>query len=121
MEPTIQLVVLLSGTSNRNVNALFNKLKQTKLHWLQNPNNQTAEDLTNISRDTCRTFKKKKRDYMKAKVKRLEENSRKKTIRKMCKGIIELKKKGYQPCAYFIKKNDVTIVAGTTSILSSCE
>ena len=33
---------------------LANKRKQTKLLWLQSPNNQTAEDFSNVRRDTCR-------------------------------------------------------------------
>ena len=41
--------------------------KQTKLFWLQNPNNQTAEDFSNVMRDTCRMFRKKNLVYMKAK------------------------------------------------------
>ena len=37
-------------------------------------------------------FKKKKRDYMKAKVYKLEENGKNKNIREIYKGIIEFKK-----------------------------
>ena len=60
---------------------LANKRKQAKCFWLQNPNNQTAEYFSNARRDTCRTFKKKKRDCMKAKVNKHEENSKNKSIR----------------------------------------
>ena len=59
---------------------LANKRKQAKLLWLQNPNDQIAEDLTDIRCDTCRTFKKRKHDYMKAKVNKLEEISKNKSI-----------------------------------------
>ena len=38
---------------------LANTRKQAKLLWLQNPNGQTAEDFSNVRRDTCRTFRKK--------------------------------------------------------------
>jgi len=56
---------------------LSNKRKQVKLLWLLNSNDQTAENCTNIRRDTCRNFRrKKKRNYMNAKVNKLEENSR---------------------------------------------
>ena len=99
---------------------LVNKRKQTKLVWLQNPNNQAAEDLTNIMRDNCRTTKKTKRDYMKAKVNKLEENGKNKTFREMCKEINEFEKV-YQPPAYVIKKDDGKIVADTTSILNKRE
>ena len=45
---------------------LANTRKQTKLLWLQSPNNQTAEDFSNVRHDTCRMFRKKKCDYMMA-------------------------------------------------------
>jgi len=77
---------------------LANKRKQKKLLWLQNPNNQTAEDFSNVRRNTCRMFRKKKRDYMKAIVNKLDENSKNKNIRETYKGINEFKK-GYQPRA----------------------
>ena len=57
---------------------------------------------------------------MNAKVNKLEENSKNKNIREVCKGINEFKK-GYQPRAYVIKKHDGTIVADTSSILSRWE
>ena len=65
-------------------------------------------------------FRKKKRDYMTAKVNKLEENSKNKNIREMYKGINEFKK-GYQPRAYVIKKHNGTIVVDTTSIVSRWE
>ena len=46
-------------------------------------------------------FRKKKRDYMKAKVNKLEENCKNKNIQEMYKGINEFKK-GYPPCTYVI-------------------
>ena len=61
---------------------------------LQNPNDQTAEYFSNVRRDPCRMFWKKKCDYMMAKVNKLEENSKSKNIREMYKGINNLKK-GY--------------------------
>ena len=50
---------------------------------------------------------------MKAKVNKLEEYCKNKSIREL--------KKGYQPRAYVIKKHDDAIVADTTSILSRWE
>ena len=78
-------------SSVRACSELANKRKQTKLLWLQNPNYHTAEEFSNV---TCRMFRKKKRDYMKAKVNKLEENSKNKNIWEMYKGINEFKK-GY--------------------------
>ena len=57
---------------------------------------------------------------LKAKVNKLEENSKNKSIRKMCKGINEFKK-CYQPRDYVINKDGSTIVADTASILSRRE
>ena len=34
--------------SDEECSELANKRKQTKLFWLQNPNNQTAEDFSNV-------------------------------------------------------------------------
>ena len=48
---------------------LSTKRKQTIFLWSKNPNYQTADDLTNIKQGIFRTFKKKKLDYMTAKVK----------------------------------------------------
>ena len=81
---------------------------------MQNPNDQTAEDFSNVRCNTCRTFKKKKCDYMKEIVNKLKENSKNKNIWEMYKGISELKKrisKGY--CAFVIKKDSGTIVPDT--------
>ena len=57
---------------------LANKRKKAKLFWLQNPNDKTAEDFSNIRLNTCRMFKKKKRYYLKAKVNKLKENNKNK-------------------------------------------
>jgi hypothetical protein len=58
---------------NQECSELATKRKQAKLLWLQNPNDQTEEDLTNIRRDTCRIFRKMKRDYTIVKGYKLEE------------------------------------------------
>ena len=54
---------------------------------------------------------------MKAKINKLTENRTNKNIREMYKGINEFKN-GYQPRTYVIEKDDCTIVADTSSILS---
>ena len=61
--------------------------KQAKLLWLQNPNGQIAGDFVNIRCDTCRTFKKKKNDYRKAKVNKLQVDSKNKNILNIYNGI----------------------------------
>ena len=57
----------------------------------------------------------KKCDYLKEKVNKLEEKSKNKIIWEMYKGINEFTK-GYQPCAYVIKKQDGTIVGDTIKL-----
>ena len=52
---------------------------------------------------------------MKAEANKLEDNSKNKNIREICKGNNGFKK-GYQPRAYVIKNDDGTIAAVTTSI-----
>ena len=54
---------------------------------------------TNIRQDTYRIFKKKKSDYLKLKVIKLEKNNKNKNIQEMYKGTNEFKK-AYQPCTY---------------------
>ena len=99
---------------------LANTRKQAKLLWIQNPNERNVEDFSSVRCYSCRTLKKKKGDYMKAKVNWLEENSKNKIILEIYNGINEFKK-GYQPRAYVIKKQDGTILADTSSVLSRRE
>ena len=88
---------------------LANKRKQTRLLWLKNPSDQTAEDLTNIRCENLRPFKKNKLDYMEAKVDKLEETVRTKNIWEMYKSTNEFKKE-YQPRTYVINTDDGIIV-----------
>ena len=61
-----------------------------------------------------------KRDYMKTKVNKLEENHRNKNIQEMYKGVNDFKK-GNQPRSYVTKKDDGTLVADTACILTRWE
>jgi hypothetical protein len=61
---------------NQECSILANKRKQLILLCLK------TADFTNVRRDNCRTFKKKKCDYMKAKVNKLEDFSNKKIFGK---------------------------------------
>jgi hypothetical protein len=44
---------------------LIGQLKQTKLQWLQNPSQINGNNLKNLKPETSRTFRKKKREYLK--------------------------------------------------------
>jgi hypothetical protein len=54
--------------------------KQAKLQWLQNSSQMNGDNLQNLRRETRRTFKKKKREYLKGIINELETNNKNKNI-----------------------------------------
>jgi Fe-S cluster assembly ATPase SufC len=62
---------------------------------LQNPKQINGNNLQNLRRETSRTFRKKKREYLKDKINELETNNKNKN-RDLYRGINAFKK-GYQP------------------------
>jgi hypothetical protein len=66
------------------------------MQWLQNPNQSNVDNLNNVRRKASIHFRKKKKEYLKAKINELETNSNNKNIRDLCRGIND-SKKGYQP------------------------
>jgi hypothetical protein len=58
--------------------------------------------LQNLGHNTSRTFRNKKREYLKDKINELETNNKSKNIRDLYRGINEFKK-GYQPRINVIK------------------
>jgi hypothetical protein len=58
-----------------------------------------------LRRDTNRTFRNKKRVYLKDKINELETNNKSKNIRDLYRGINEFKK-GYQPRINIIKNGN---------------
>jgi hypothetical protein len=62
----------------------------------------------NLRRETSRTFRNKRREYLKGKINELQTNNKNKNIRDLYRGINEFKK-GYQRRINVIKdKNDNT-------------
>jgi hypothetical protein len=57
---------------------LIDEQKQAKLQWLQNPSQINGDNMQNLRCETSRTFRKKKREYLKGKINELETNNRKK-------------------------------------------
>jgi hypothetical protein len=47
---------------------LIDNQKQAKLHWLQNQNQINGDNLQNLRHETSRTFRSKKREYLKGKI-----------------------------------------------------
>jgi hypothetical protein len=71
---------------------LIDQWKQAKLQWLQNTSEMNRDNLQNLRHETSRTFRKKKRKYLKGKINELETNNKNKNIRDLYRSINEFKK-----------------------------
>jgi hypothetical protein len=96
---------------------LIDQRKQAKLQWLQNPSQVKGDHLKNLRRETSRTFRNKKREYLKGKINELETNNKNKNIRDLYKGINEFKK-GYQPSVNIIKDENGNLIGDPQSVLN---
>jgi hypothetical protein len=105
-------------------NLVYHRLKHNK-PWiddecsklLQNPSQINRDNLKNLRRETSRTFRNKKREYLKAKINKLETNNKNKTIRDSYRGINEFKE-GYQPRINIIKDENGNLLADSQSVLN---
>jgi hypothetical protein len=61
-----------------------------------------GDNLQNLRHESSRTFRKKKREYLKGKINEMKTNDKNKNIRDLYRGINEFKK-GYQPRINIIK------------------
>jgi hypothetical protein len=61
------------------------------MQWLRNSNQSNVDNLNNVRRETSRHIRKKKREYLKAKIDEFETNSKNKNIRDLCRGISDFK------------------------------
>ena len=66
--------------------------KQAKMKFLQDPTQLNRDNYHTERRETSRTLKNKKRDYLKGKLTEINTNSKNKNIRDLYKGIKDLKK-----------------------------
>jgi hypothetical protein len=89
---------------------LIDQQKQAKLQCLQNVNQINGDNLQNLRHETSRTFRNKKREYLKSKINELETDNKNKNIRDLCRGINEFKK-GYQPRINIIKDENGNLLA----------
>jgi hypothetical protein len=96
---------------------LIDQRKQAKLQWLQNLNQINANNVQNLRRETSRTFRNKKREYMKGKINELETNNKNKNIRDLYRGINGFKK-GYQPRINIIKVENGNLLADPQNVLN---
>jgi hypothetical protein len=86
---------------------LFDRRKQAKLQWLQDPSEANEDNLSDIRWEASRHFRNKKQKYLKDRINELESNSKNKNIRGLYRGINEFKK-GYQPRTDLVKDERVT-------------
>jgi hypothetical protein len=65
--------------------------KQAKLQWLQNSSQTNGDNMNSVRHETSRTFRNKRRGYLKKKHNQLKTNSKDKNIRDICRGTNEFK------------------------------
>jgi hypothetical protein len=94
---------------------LTDQQKQAKLQWLQN-----SSQINGVNLHETRTFRNKKREYLKSKINELETNNKNKNIRDLYRGINEFRK-GYQPRINTIKDDNGSLLADPQSILNRCK
>ena len=66
------------------------------MQWIQDPSQNSVDNLNNVRRDASRHFRNKKKAYLKFKIEELEATSKINNIRDLYRGINDFKK-GYQP------------------------
>jgi hypothetical protein len=91
--------------------------KQAKSHWLQDPNQNNADNLNNVSHESSRHFRNKKKEILKAKIDELETKSQFKNIGDLYRGIIVFKK-GCQTRSNTVKNEMDDLVTDSHSILA---
>jgi hypothetical protein len=84
---------------------------------LQNQNQIIGDSLKNLRSEASRTFRNKKREYLKDKINELETNNKNKNIRDLYRGINEFKK-GYQPRINIVKDENDNLLADPENILN---
>jgi hypothetical protein len=84
---------------------------------LQNPKQINGDILKNLRSETSRTFRIKKRKYLKGKINELETNNKNKNIRDLYRSINEFKK-GYQPRINIIKDENSNLLADPQNVLN---
>jgi hypothetical protein len=76
------------------------------------------DNIDNVRREASRTFKTKKREYLKDKINELEANSKNRNTKDLYRGINGFKK-DYQPRTTFVKEENGDLLADSHSIFKS--
>jgi hypothetical protein len=77
----------------------------------------SGDNLSSLRCGTRRTFRNKKKEYLRGKINELETNNKNKNIRDLYRGINEFKK-GYQPRINLIKDENGNLLADPQSVLN---
>jgi hypothetical protein len=81
------------------------------------PDKVNGDNMDNVRLEASRTFRIKKREYLKNKINELETNSKNKNIRGLYRGTNEFKK-CYQPITNTVKEKNGDLLADSHSILN---
>jgi hypothetical protein len=84
---------------------------------LQNPNQINRDNLQKLKCENSRTFRNKRREYLKGKINELEANNKNKNIRDLYRGINEFKKR-YQPRINNINVENGNLIADPRNVLN---
>jgi hypothetical protein len=77
-----------------------------------------GDNVGNVRHEASRTFRTKKREYLKDKINKFETNNKIKNIRDLCRGITEFKN-GCRPRSNLVKKiSNIDLLADSHSILN---
>ena len=87
------------------------------MQWVQDPSQSNVNNLNNVRCEASRHFRDKKKEYLKAKIEKLQTNSKIKNIRDLYRGINN-SKKGYQPRNTIVQDEIGDFVADSHSILA---
>jgi hypothetical protein len=84
------------------------------LQWLQNPSHRIRDSLSDVKRETSRTLRKKKTEYLKEKINELETTVRKNT-RNSYRGVNEFKN-CYRPRIKIVKHVNGDLLTDSNNI-----
>ena len=84
---------------------------------IHDPSHSNVDYLNTVRSDASRHFRNKKKAHLKAKIEKLETNSKIKNIRDLYRGINDFKK-GYQPRTNIVKDDKGDLVTDFHSIVA---
>jgi hypothetical protein len=87
---------------------------------LEYPSQINGDHLQILRHETSRTFRNKKREYLKGRINELETNNKNKYFTDLFRGISEFKK-GYQPRINIIKNENGNLLKDPQSVLNRCK